>query len=43
MREDTEQASINFFDHIVDEYNDAVGFQAQSDMHAQDFGQPSTE
>jgi hypothetical protein len=42
-RADTRQVSINFFDHLVGEYNDAVGTNAQADMNAQDFGQPSIE
>jgi hypothetical protein len=43
MREDTKKASINFFYHIVHEYKDAVDSNAQSDMTAQNFGQPSTQ
>ena len=34
MHEETYQVSINFFDHIVDEYNDTIGLNAQSDMNA---------
>jgi hypothetical protein len=42
-RADTSQVRINFFDHLVGEYNDSVGTNAQADMNAQDFWQPSTE
>jgi hypothetical protein len=43
MRADTNQESINFFDRLVGEYNDAVGSNAQADMNFQEFGQPNTE
>jgi hypothetical protein len=33
MRADTNQVSINFFDHLVGEYNDAVGSNTQADMN----------
>jgi hypothetical protein len=42
-RADTSQVSINFCYHLVGEYNDAVGTNAEADMNRQDFGQPSTE
>jgi hypothetical protein len=35
MPEDTDQVSINFFDHKVDECNNSVGSNAQYDMNSQ--------